>query len=98
MAEWAMRSFALALLLPVSAAASGAPLFDAHGCRSCHKLGERGGNSGPDLTVVGHRRPKAWLEKWLHSPRAYKGDTRMPEQGLSAADRAALADFLSEQK
>ncbi len=75
-----------------------AALFDAHGCRSCHKIGERGGNSGPDLTFVGHRRPRAWIDAWLASPRAFKHDTRMPEQGLSASNRAALADFLSEQK
>ena len=95
-----MRStvFFVLVLAAVSAAAEPSALFDAHGCRSCHKIGERGGNSGPDLTLVGHRRPKAWIEKWLESPRAYKHDTKMPEQGLSAADRAALAAFLSGQK
>jgi mono/diheme cytochrome c family protein len=95
-----MRSavFIVLVLALVSSAAEPAALFDAHGCRSCHKIGERGGNSGPDLTLVGHRRPKAWLDKWLESPRAYKHDTKMPEQGLSAADRAALVEFLSAQR
>jgi mono/diheme cytochrome c family protein len=88
----------LACLASVASATEPSALFDAHGCHSCHKIGERGGNAGPDLTLVGHRRPKAWLDKWLASPRAYKHDTKMPEQGLSAADRAALADFLSGQK
>lgn len=92
------RALALAFLLVSTASAGESVLFDGHGCRSCHKIGERGGNSGPDLTLVGHRRPKAWLEKWLASPRAWKHGTRMPEQGLSASDRAALAAFLSEQK
>lgn len=101
MIEWPMLLGALALILAASsAAASPAPSarFDAHGCRACHKIGARGGNAGPDLTMVGHRRPKGWLEKWLASPRAYKHDTEMPEQGLSAADRLALAEFLSAQK
>lgn len=90
---------ALALLLAAAALASGpAALFDAHGCRSCHKVGYKGGNAGPDLTFVGHRRPAAWLDKWLASPRHFKPDTRMPEQGLPAADRAALAGWLSRQK
>jgi len=88
---------ALAALAP-TAHADPAPLFDAHGCRSCHKIGERGGNAGPDLTMVGHRRSHEWLDKWLASPRAYKHDTKMPEQGLPAPDRKALADFLSNQK
>ncbi len=96
-----MRSWVLTILLfaaPGARAEDRAALFDAHGCRSCHKIGERGGNSGPDLTAVGHRRPKDWLEKWLASPRAWKHDTRMPEQGLPPSDRAALAGFLSGQK
>ncbi|MDP3542990.1 MAG: cytochrome c [Elusimicrobiota bacterium] len=92
---------ALALILAASSAAASpnpALLFDAHGCRACHKIGAPGGNAGPDLTLVGHRRPRAWLEKWLASPRAYKHDTEMPEQGLNASDRVALAEFLSAQK
>ncbi len=89
----------LALLLAAFVSASEpAALFDAHGCRSCHKVGYKGGNAGPDLTLAGHRRPQAWLEKWLASPRHFKPDTRMPEQGLPAADRAALAAWLSRQK
>lgn len=101
MIEWAMRSWILAAALAASSAASAsepAALFDAHGCRACHKIGERGGNAGPDLTMAGHRRSRAWLDKWLASPRAYKHDTEMPEQGLSAGDRSALADYLSAQK
>jgi len=96
-----MRRLLLAYFLTLAPdvfAGNPAALFDAHGCRSCHKLGERGGNSGPDLTMVGLRRPRAWIDKWLASPRAYKHDTMMPEQGLPSADRAALAEFLSAQK
>lgn len=96
-----MRAFWLVFfsaLAPAALATEPAALFDAHGCRSCHAIAGRGGNSGPDLTLVGHRRPQAWIENWLASPRAYKHDTKMPEQGLPASDRAALADFLSAQK
>lgn len=85
-------------LASFSRASEPAASFDAHGCRSCHKIGARGGNAGPDLTMVGVRRPAAWLENWLASPRAYKHDTMMPEQGLSVSDRGALTDFLSAQK
>jgi mono/diheme cytochrome c family protein len=90
---------AVLLLSPAAAGAGdGAARFDAAGCRACHRVGPDGGDSGPDLTLVGVRRPRAWIENWLRSPRAWKHDTLMPDQGLSDADRAALAAFLSEQK
>ena len=81
-----------------SGAQDGAARFDAAGCRSCHRLGPSGGDSGPDLTLVGVRRPRAWIETWLKSPSAWKHDTKMPDQGLSDADRGALAEYLSAQK
>jgi mono/diheme cytochrome c family protein len=90
---------AAALLMTAAAYADeGAARFDAAGCRSCHRIGLHGGDSGPDLTLVGVRRPRAWIENWLKSPRAWKHDTKMPDQGLSDADRGALADFLSIQR
>jgi len=95
-----MTSLLTALLLALagSARADGGAVFDAAGCRACHRVGLRGGGAGPDLTLVGLRRPRPWLEAWLASPRAWKHDTLMPEQGLSAADRAALAYYLSSQQ
>jgi mono/diheme cytochrome c family protein len=93
-----IAAFWLALALAPAARADAGALFDAAGCRSCHRIGPRGGSAGPDLTLVGLRRPRPWLEAWLKSPRAWKHDTLMPEQGLSAADRAALAYFLSTQQ
>ena len=86
------------LVAAASGAEDGAARFDAAGCRACHRLGLAGGDSGPDLTLVGVRRPRAWIANWLKSPRAWKGDTLMPDQGLSDADRRSLADFLSTQK
>ena len=82
----------------ISRADEGAARFDAAGCRACHRIGPRGGDAGPDLTLVGFRRPRAWIANWLKSPRAWKPDTKMPDQGLSDADRGELADFLSAQK
>lgn len=96
------KPFVLAAVCLLGASASraddGSARFDAAGCRACHRIGPHGGDAGPDLTLVGFRRPRAWIKNWLKSPRAWKPDTKMPEQGLSDADRSALADFLSEQK
>ncbi len=78
--------------------AAGRALFDADGCRSCHKIAGVGGNTGPDLTFVGFRRSPAWLGVWLSSPRAWKPGTLMPEFRLRPADREALVAFLSTLK
>lgn len=87
---------ALAVLLAAApAAASGPALFDAAGCRACHAVSGRGGNAGPDLTFVGFRRSRAWLDAWLKDPRAVKADTLMPRPGLSEGDRRGLVDYLS---
>lgn len=96
-----MTTLLLALIVfaPIlSAAEPGQELFPAAGCRSCHKVGSLGGNTGPDLTFVGFRRSRQWLDRWLSSPRAWKRDTLMPEPRLSAAARAGLVEYLSLQK
>ncbi|MEK7858306.1 MAG: cytochrome c [Elusimicrobiota bacterium] len=92
------KSVLLALaLLAASADAADLPgraLFDAAGCRSCHKIAGSGGTSGPDLTLVGFRRSRAWLEVWLKDPKAWKRDTMMPDFRLKAKTREAIVDYL----
>lgn len=89
-----------AVLLVLGAAAlaaepAGRALFDAAGCRACHRVGDRGGNSGPDLSLVGVRRSSDWLRRWLASPLSWKSDTRMPEPRLRPAAREALVEYLA---
>lgn len=88
-----------ALLLAVHASAApvekGKAQFEAHGCAACHRIGDKGGNSGPDLTLVGFRRSKAWLDRWLAGPKAWKHDTLMPEFRLDVPERMAISDYLA---
>lgn len=96
-----MRLLLAALFLRAPALGAQEPgqaLFSAAGCRSCHRVGFLGGNTGPDLTLVGFRRSPEWIDRWLSSPRAWKKDTLMPEPALSAAARAGLVEYLSAQK
>lgn len=86
---------ALLLCTYARSAPDGRARFEAHGCAACHKIGSRGGTSGPDLTLVGFRRSKEWLDLWLKSPRAWKPDTRMPEFRLRDSERQAIVDYLS---
>lgn len=76
----------------------GRKIFDAAGCRACHSIGGKGGNAGPDLTFVGARQTREWLDLWLKSPRAWKKDAKMPEVKLDRGDRGAVVDFLVSLK
>lgn len=93
-----MKLLLLGVLLAAAGEQPGRALFDAAGCRSCHKVSESGGNTGPDLTLAGHRRDKAWLDRWLEHPRGWKPDTLMPEPRLTPAARAAIVAYLSESR
>jgi nitric oxide reductase subunit C len=86
---------------PVVAAASTSPspgesLFRAQGCSACHTISGVGGKIGPDLTRVGSRRSKEWIEEQLENPKSHNPDSIMPSFAkLPKEDREALADYLS---
>lgn len=52
-------------------AASGEKLFwGRQGCGNCHRVGQRGGSSGPDLTRVGRKRSLGYLRQSILEPNA----------------------------
>lgn len=79
------------------------------GCRGCHKIGEIGGDTGPDLTDIGSKHEvdldfagvegpctaEAWHRAHLRDPARVSPGSRMPAyRGLSAEDEDALITFL----
>lgn len=80
------------------AAESGRRVFQALNCRACHRVGDRGVLSGPDLTMVGFRKSAAWLDLWLKDPQAWRPGTKMPDPHLTDSARKALVDYLSVLK
>lgn len=90
--------FLLIALAALAFGDEGAARFQAHGCAACHRVGHRGGDAGPDLTTVGHRRERTWMDEWIAHPRRFKHDALMPKQGLTDGERMLLARYLSEQK
>ncbi|MBI4369462.1 MAG: cytochrome c [Elusimicrobia bacterium] len=95
----ACRLFVLINCVPLSLLAfdrnPGQKFFDAAGCRSCHRIGNLGGNAGPDLTLVGIRRSKEWLHVWLKNPKAWKKNTLMPNFRLAPKTQEAIVNYLS---
>jgi ubiquinol-cytochrome c reductase cytochrome b subunit len=72
----------------------GAALFQSKDCRNCHALEGRGGQRGPDLTLVGRRLTRDQLIDQVSN--GTPGGGNMPAYGkqISAAEMAALAEFL----
>ena len=69
-------------------------------CVACHKVDGDGGDTGPDLSHVGTRRDAAAIRRIVNDANDEYGDSVMPVYGkrLSAADIAAIADFLAARK
>lgn len=76
----------------------GQAYFDALGCAKCHMIGENGGTWGPNLTFIGTRKSKDWLDMWLKDPHSWNKKTVMPNFHLTDEARGALVAYLAEQK
>lgn len=77
--------------------ARGEQIFEASGCRGCHKLGGTGGNIGPELDKVGARRSPEWLKKHFVTPSAVTAGSAMPPQKFSDDDLEAIVLFMLSQ-
>ncbi len=88
--------------LMVSSSASekpGAAIFKTQGCPACHRINGVGGTIGPDLTKVGDRRDKSWIEDQIRNPETHNPNSIMPSFAkLSDKDVDALADYLAGMK
>jgi mono/diheme cytochrome c family protein len=102
-----MRALTLALAAAVLTACSmkpptgpvaGKAYFTQVGCAACHLVGGAGSAVGPDLTFVGFRHSKQWLDLFLHDPQAWKPGTAMPNKQLSPAAREAIVSYLAQLK
>jgi len=80
-------------------AAHGEELFRSQGCSACHAIGGVGGNIGPDLTKVGSRRDKEWIEDQIKNPKSHNPNSIMPSfAALPRENIEDLADYLSGLK
>jgi mono/diheme cytochrome c family protein len=78
-------------------AEAGRALFSESRCISCHAVQRKGGTLAPELARVGSKVERRWLEGWLARPKAHDPGTIMPRFRLSAAEIAAVADYVMEE-
>jgi cbb3-type cytochrome oxidase cytochrome c subunit len=73
----------------------GKNVFDQYRCDLCHKIGDKGGTIGPELTHVGSKRDFLWLAKQIKDPKANKPDAQMPAfPQIAEGEIHALVDYL----
>jgi mono/diheme cytochrome c family protein len=102
----AALALALVVAVAVLAASSGAQspagqgqrYFMDTGCYGCHTVGKIGTPIGPDLSRVGSKYSRAYLERWLRDPSAQRPSAHMPTLELTEEQVKAMAAFLSSLK
>jgi L-cysteine S-thiosulfotransferase len=83
---------------PDAGRVAGAALFKER-CRDCHKVRSKGGVAGPDLSGVGAKRNRPFLQQVIREPfKPYPG-TIMPHYDIfSVKQIEQLVDYLSGLK
>lgn len=76
----------------------GKSLFKKIGCIACHKLGDKGGKVGPELTHVGSRLNGPWIFRFLKSPQMIIKHVKMPNFGLNDNNALRLTHYLLSLK
>ena len=65
-------------------------------CRECHMVNGEGGAVGPDLSIVGANRSRAFLEQAIWNPSQLYPGTVMPHFDIFSAEQVKqLVDYLS---
>jgi|SRR5262245_37560278 len=82
-------------LEPSALVSEGQRLFAVQGCYGCHIVGKFGTPIGPDLSNVGARLSRGYLERWIREPESQRPHAHMPQLELEAENVTALAAYLS---
>ncbi len=83
----------------VTSLAPGEAIYKAQGCSACHTIAGVGGKVGPDLSLVGKKRDKEWIEEQLRNPKSHNSQSIMPSfSKLSPKDLDDLAAYLAGLK
>ncbi len=84
------------LATAVTSGSPGEAVYKAQGCSACHLLDGVGGKVGPDLSKVGAKRDREWIEQQLKDPKSHNPQSIMPSFAkLSEKDRDDLASYLA---
>ena len=78
--------------------AKGKKLVAASGCMGCHKIGGKGGTTGPDLSHEGAKAKPAEIAAQIKNPKAKNPKSVMPASSHPGQEIAAMAAYLASLK
>jgi len=85
---------------PQSPSVAGALLIEENNCLGCHKIGDKGGTVGPDLSFQGERINPEWMTNFLMHPRKIRPigiePTRMPTFGFNEKEASQLTAYFAD--
>ena len=73
---------------------NGKKVYKKTGCSACHKIGDKGGEVGPDLTRVGFRLNEQWIYQFIMNPQGLKPEVKMPNFGLNEESAISLTLYM----
>jgi len=77
----------------------GKKVYAQYRCDLCHKIGDKGGAIGPELTHVGGKRDTLWLAAQIRDPKSHNPNTQMPAfPQITEGEIRALVDYLISLK
>ncbi len=77
-----------------------APKLFAENCAACHKLGKEGGDTGPDLSLIGSARDKIYIKRYIIDPAILNASSSMPgfKDQLTEVQIEDLARYLASHR
>jgi nitric oxide reductase subunit C len=77
----------------------GKNVYNQNRCDLCHKIGDKGGAVGPELTHVGGQRDPLWLTTQIRDPKSHNPNSQMPPfPQISEGEIRALVGYLANLK
>ncbi|MEK7388337.1 MAG: c-type cytochrome [Elusimicrobiota bacterium] len=76
-----------------------APKIFTDNCAACHRIGNEGGDSGPDLSFIGAARGKTFIKKYIEDPSQTNPSSAMPAYRghLTEVEIEEIARYLSRR-
>ena len=66
-------------------------------CGKCHKMNDRGGTKGPELTRVFEKHDEEYIRTYIWDPRSIKGDGIMPPAEISEKELSLVVEYLKQR-